>query len=388
MEPESASRARSGAFDRGWRARAQAAQEAAVPDGAVAVSAPAPLGVGGLGRHAGEIVDALLRTGRQASWLGERAGESPAGIGPGVDGPGWTARLAASLTRFSPAWQMWAACADFDRRAASALDGALEHVIAFSGAAANQFRRAQGLRSAAGERPSLGLVSATAHIDTVLRNHARAYRQYPLERSWAPRLRARLRYEYEHADRIYVSSRRVRASFEDAGVAASRLVDFPLTPDARYELAAGGEREASATFDVVYVGSLSVVKGVPLLVDAVARLAHGDLRLVLVGGWGTRGMRRFLERARSRDARVQVRLGDPLQWLDGASVYVHPSYDDGFAYAPAEALAAGVPLVVTDTTGMCELIDAGRTGAVVPSGDVDALAAAIDAAYRGQLLHA
>jgi glycosyltransferase involved in cell wall biosynthesis len=121
-------------------------------------------------------------------------------------------------------------------------------------------------------------------------------------------------------------------------------------------------------------------------VDAVARLAHRDVRLVLNGGWGTRGMRRFIERACARDPRVTVELGDPLQRVQRASLYVHPSYDDGFGYAAAEALAAGVPVVVTEDTGMKDLVEPGRNGVILASGETNAITEAIDAAYRGELL--
>jgi glycosyltransferase involved in cell wall biosynthesis len=65
---------------------------------------------------------------------------------------------------------------------------------------------------------------------------------------------------------------------------------------------------------------------------------------------------------------------------------VHPSYEDGFAYAPAEALACGVPVLVTEDTGMKELLEDQRAGLVLPTGDLAALREAIDAAYRGEIL--
>ncbi|HTY96275.1 MAG TPA: glycosyltransferase, partial [Solirubrobacteraceae bacterium] len=81
-----------------------------------------------------------------------------------------------------------------------------------------------------------------------------------------------------------------------------------------------------------------------------------------------------------------VKLGDPLAQLRTASLCVHPSYDDGFGYAPCEALAAGVPVIVTEDTGMKELIESGRNGLVVPTGELEVLVESIDAAYRGELL--
>ncbi len=189
--------------------------------------------------------------------------------------------------------------------------------------------------------------------------------------------------EYEQAERIYVSSQYIRESFLEEGFPEERLALFPLTPDPRFEPAPPSR---SSTFDVVYVGSLTVHKGVPLLIDAFSRLPHEELRLVLVGGWGTPGMRRFIAQARARDGRISVTRGDPLPHLHAARLCVHPAYEDGFAYAPTEALAAGVPVIVSEDTGMKELLDGATTGLVLPTGDVAALSEAIDEAFRGAIL--
>ena len=96
-------------------------------------------------------------------------------------------------------------------------------------------------------------------------------------------------------------------------------------------------------------------------------------------------MHRFLTRARARDPRIEVLPGDPLPVLRAARLYVHPSYTDGFGYAPAEALACGLPVLVSEDTGMKELVGSARDGLVLPTGDLDALTEAIDCAYRGEL---
>jgi glycosyltransferase involved in cell wall biosynthesis len=110
------------------------------------------------------------------------------------------------------------------------------------------------------------------------------------------------------------------------------------------------------------------------------------MRLKLVGGWGTRGMRRFLEESGAQDPRIRVSPGDPLTHLADADLCVHASYTDGFGYAPAEALACAVPVIVSEDTGMKDLIDTDRIGLVLPTGDLDALTEAIDAAYGRQIL--
>jgi len=365
-------------FDARSRAVAARVQEAALPSGSVAVSCSAPLGAGGLGRHVSEIVDTLARRGQPTVCI---SGSSrPAGAARHRFGVPYLASVlsASPVPLPMPAGTRTRAfMAEFDARATAQLPRA-EHLIAFNGQSLAQAARARRERYR-----SYQLVSANSHMRQVVRQHARAHRQYPLEGSWTARMLGRNLAEYERADRIFVASRYIRESFLQEGFANEMLIDFPLTPAPRFE--PSGQRPASACFEIVYIGSLAVHKGVPLLVDAFRRLGHGDLRLVLVGGWASRGMRRFIEHACAADRRISVGPGDPLPHLRSARLVVHPAYEDGFAYAPAEALACGVPVIVSEDTGMKELIDSPRSGVIVPTGDLNALTAAIDAAYRGEI---
>ncbi len=366
-----------------WRREALRAQCAGLPDGRVVASCTAALGAGGLGRHLQEIVDALGRAECEATCIcgstrasaapaGRRSARHPLGLPYLID------VLRALPVPTSVGVRTRAFMSEFDAYAAQQLP-ASGHLVAFNSQALTQFCAA---RRAGYE--SVSLVSANSHLRRLARQHALAHRQYPLEGSWATRLLERNLSEYAQADRIYVASRYIRESFLEEGFREETLVDFPLTPDPRYALA--GPRQPADTFEIVYVGSLAVHKGVPLLVDAVRRLPGLDLRLRLVGGWGTPGMRRFIQGACAGDRRISVSPGDPLPHLRSARLCVHPAYEDGFAYAPAEALAAGVPVIVSEDTGMKELIEPGRDGAIVATGDLDALTQAIEAAYRRELL--
>lgn len=347
-----------------WREAAESAQEAAMPRGPVAVTCSAALGKGGLGRHLGEILAALARAEQPAIGIyGPRRARTLYG------------RAMRGLPGLSPGLRTHAFVTEFDAYAARRLP-ASDHLIAFNGQALTQLEMAR----AAGYQ-SLGLVSANSHLRKVARRHAQARERYPLEGSWTAQLVERNLAEYERADRIYVACEYVRESFLAEGVCEEKLVRFPLTPDPRYTPAP----PTSESFDVVYVGSLAVHKGVPLLIDAFRRLSHRDMRLVLVGGWGSQGMRRFVQRACAADPRILAGPGDPLPRLRQARLCAHPAYEDGFGYAPAEALACGVPVLVSEDTGMKELIREPRTGAILPTGDAQALTEALDAAYRGEL---
>ncbi len=363
-----------------WRAEVERDQERVLPAGRVVVSCSAPLGAGGLGRHLQEVVDALDRTGQPTVCIcgSDRAPSVRHGYRR-VYARAVSAALAVPPLRLAAARRELAYSREFDSYAAGRLPAA-EHLIAFNGTALEQI---QAVRRGGGT--SVSLVSATSHFAHVARQHARAHRQYPIEGSWARGLVKRNVREYAEADRIYVASEYVRESFVEEGFADDVLAPFPLTPDPRYE--PDPAPRSSPTFDVVYVGTLSVVKGVPLLIDAMRALAHTDIRLVLFGGWKSRAMHRYIERACAADPRIHVGHGDPFSALRTAALYVHPTYNDGFAYAPAEALACGVPVIVSEDTGMKDLIEPGRTGLVLPTGDVGALTQAIEAAYRGELFN-
>ncbi|HLM86868.1 MAG TPA: glycosyltransferase family 4 protein [Solirubrobacteraceae bacterium] len=369
------------ALDARWRAAREAAQEQVLPEGQVVVSCPAPFGSGGLGRHLQEIADALDRRGPEAICLCgvalAHARSAPSPRHHELRPTGLITRF-GQLTRYSPAWSNLRRSIAFDGCAAAQLPDA-EHLIAFNGQALKQFAAAKR----AGYR-SVSVLSANSHMRRVVRQHKLAHRQYPLERSWATRLLRRNLSEYEQADRIFVASRYTWESFVEEGCREEKLSLFPFVPDPRFQPAA--EPPSPTTFDVVFIGRLAAAKGVPLLVDAVRRLAHADLRLVLVGGWSSRGMRRFLQEARARDPRIEIGPGDPLPRLQNARLCAHPTYEDGFAYAPAEALACGVPVLVSEDTGMKDLVDPGVNGLVLPTGDLSALTEAIDAAYRGEIL--
>jgi glycosyltransferase involved in cell wall biosynthesis len=274
--------------------------------------------------------------------------------------------------RFMPGLQQFLVFDRFDRAAAKAMQGAPSTTIGFSGQALHTFARARALGCTRFE-----IVSPTAHLAHVWTQHRLAAARYPIEGDWLNRrhLQKALR-EYEIADVIHVPSEYAERTFVDRGVPPSKLRRMPLAADRRFAPQAGVARTDSR-FRIVYTGYLSVVKGVPLLMDAFGKLDDRDAELVLVGSTGTRGMRRFVEGRCAADPRIRLAPGDPLPHLRAANVYVHPSYQDGFGYAGAEALACGVPAIVTHDTGAKELITSGVNGEVIPTDDPASLLAAL-----------
>lgn len=146
----------------------------------------------------------------------------------------------------------------------------------------------------------------------------------------------------------------------------------------------GSEDGGRDSFHLVFVGRLAGVKGAPLLLDAVARLAAArpGLRLTLVGD----GPERPALEARAAElglgARVaftgyltQDQVADTLARADALAL---PSFAEGVPVVLMEAMATGLPVVTTRIMGIPELVEDGVSGLLVPPGDLDALTAALD----------
>ena len=155
-------------------------------------------------------------------------------------------------------------------------------------------------------------------------------------------------------------------------------------------------RNGARPGDVVVgaVARLSIEKGLDVLLEAVALLTKEGLplRVVLAGDGPQRARLEALAERLGLSARVEFRGAvaheDVPSVLAGLDIFAMPSRAEGFGVAALEAQAMELPVAGSRVHGIPDVVDDGRTGLLVPPGDVEALARAIERFARDAGLRA
>ena len=169
------------------------------------------------------------------------------------------------------------------------------------------------------------------------------------------------------------------------GVSPERIETIfnPAAPDPFPPDRSAAEIAARAPV-VAAVGRLAPDKNFAGLLHAFAKVRTPGARLRILGEGPMRGALTALRSELGLEDRVELPgfAGDVSASLVQSRCFVLPSFKETFGLACVEALACGLPCIVTASGGPQEIIRSPDLGMVVPVDDADALAAAIDAALQ------
>jgi starch synthase len=183
--------------------------------------------------------------------------------------------------------------------------------------------------------------------------------------------------EYETADIITVPAKFAKRSFVAMGIPVEKIRVAPYGVNLT-EFQPVGSPPSDGTFRVLFVGQVSIRKGIPYLLEAFARFNHPKKELIVVG--------EMTEEIRFLVAKLptsQVQFVGPVSrtevknYMSTSHVLVLPSLEEGLALVQAQALACGLPVIATPNTGCEDLFTHEVEGLIIPAQSSEAICDAI-----------
>jgi len=192
--------------------------------------------------------------------------------------------------------------------------------------------------------------------------------------------------QYKHRERRE-RLRRARALFPWSQWAAESMVtDYDADPSMIHVIPPGvdmakwrmadriADRKGSGPVNILFVGGDFIRKGGDLLLDWAAKTTRRDWRLHIV----TRDFFVPTHPAVRVYNRLQPNEPALLDLYANAHVFALPTRGDCYSLAGIEAMAAGLPVILSKTGGTGDIVRDDQTGFLIPPGDGPALAERLD----------
>ncbi|MBV8554132.1 MAG: glycosyltransferase family 4 protein [Planctomycetaceae bacterium] len=187
------------------------------------------------------------------------------------------------------------------------------------------------------------------------------------ELAWLHERRLR---DLELADRILVPSHHIAETLARHGTPRDKIRVIPYAADThRFRPDAAKRHGTTCTF--LFAGGITQRKGIKYLLEAWRRVRRPGLRLQLLGPLPS-DLGPLVDYLGEVEHLGRVAHAEMPSRMAAADVFVFPSLFEGSAVVTYEALACGLPSIVTPAAG--SVVNDGIEGFVVPAGDVDRLA--------------
>jgi len=185
-----------------------------------------------------------------------------------------------------------------------------------------------------------------------------------------------MKWFYEQLDLLYVNSEGYRRAWVDRGIPAERIRILPRGLDTTLFHPSRNDPDfwpkygvARGKLVLLYVGRVSKEKDLDVIVHAWAKLRRDHLALAFVGdGPYRKELATLLPEAAFTGYLAGLELARAYA---SSAVFLFPSTTDTFGNVILEALASGVPCIVSDQGGPKDLIENGRTGFITRALDAE-----------------
>lgn len=176
------------------------------------------------------------------------------------------------------------------------------------------------------------------------------YKRFGLKFTYSPDYAKRKSIEeFYLADFIFLPSEFAKKTFIEAGFANSKL--FVINRGVYLDKFIPDISKKSKKFTVLFVGRVSIRKGVQYLLQAWKELNLKDSELILAGSIDS-NMKTILSRYNNiKNITFTGFLKNPIDVFQMSSIFVFPSLEEGSAKVTYEAMATGLPTITTENSG-------------------------------------
>lgn len=207
-----------------------------------------------------------------------------------------------------------------------------------------------------------------------LRNKYDIYRNTLPPQDLFERICKRKQEEIDIADHIIVLSSMVRDELMKTGVPSSKISVVQLG----YEPSVFRPKEEynnTGDLKFIFVGGISYRKGIAQIIEVAERSLGKAVQFILIGPVSDAG--ELLQHLPSNIKHIPyLNHHDLAREYRNADVFLFPSYLDSYGMVVIEAMACGLPVIVSENTGAKDIIR--DAGIIIPVHDAEALMKAVD----------
>ncbi len=196
---------------------------------------------------------------------------------------------------------------------------------------------------------------------------------------WGPGHEDRLDREIEITDRVLLGSSFAADSFVAQGIAVDKLCVVPYGVDLQ-TFSPPAQPPAGKVFKVIYAGQLTQRKGLSYLLQGYQQFARADSELTLVGGQvgGPEPLRPFAHLFKHVPHQTRPALAERYRQ---SHVFVFPTLVEGMPLVVLEAMACGLPVIVT-ANGPAGIVRDGVDGFIIEQRSAQAVHEKLELLYR------
>ena len=184
--------------------------------------------------------------------------------------------------------------------------------------------------------------------------------------------------EYEVAVTIFCLSDFAANALIDTGIPTKKIIvnSLGFSPQLFFPCKNKSKKNIDS-LKIIYAGIITKRKGVDLLLDVCSSFSVNEIQLTLIGPSGDAihnvNLLSYKKNIQYIPFTSQSELAEEFR---NADLFVFPSYLDSWAAVVPEAMACGLPVIVTTNTGAAQLVSA-KNGIIIPPGNKEALQNAI-----------